>query len=314
MAASGLRRPRRFGSRLGALALGIAAVVSAPGVTALGAAPGSSASTSGSAWRSRVIDLGTLDWDYSYATAINYRGQVAGRNVASVTGQSHAFRWTTFGGMRFLGTLPTLSSDSEAVAINASGQVTGISGHAFRWTPSDGMQDLGTLGGTYSSGAMINDRGQVTGTADTARHSHAFRWTSSGGMRDLGRLGGTDSSAVAINDRGQVTGYATTATGETHAFWWTPSGGMQDLGTLGRTYRDYYPTGINDHGEVVGDAWTLTFPYHEHAFRWTRSGGMEDLGTLGGRNSSAAAINDRGQIIGSADTKAGQTHATLWLA
>jgi len=271
MAASGLRRPRRFGSRLGALALGIAAVVSAPGVTALGAAPGSSASTPGSAWRSRVIDLGTLDWDYSYATAINYRGQVAGRNVASVTGQSHAFRWTTFGGMRFLGTLPTLSSDSEAVAINASGQVTGISGHAFRWTPS-------------------------------------------GGMRDLGTLGGANSSAVAINNRGQVTGYATTATGETHAFWWTPSGGMQDLGTLGRTYRDYYPTGINDHGEVVGDAWTLTFPYHAHAFRWTRSGGMEDLGTLGGRNSSAAAINDRGQIIGSADTKAGQTHATLWLA
>jgi probable HAF family extracellular repeat protein len=40
------------------------------------------------------------------------------------------------------------------------------------------MQDLGTLGGTFSEGFAINNRGQVTGDAVTASGpEHAFRWT-----------------------------------------------------------------------------------------------------------------------------------------
>ena len=87
------------------------------------------------------------------------------------------------------------------------------------------MIDLGTLGGTYSDASAINDRGQVTGYANTAGgYSHAFRWTASGSMQDRGTLGGTDSSASAINDCGQVTGTANTADGDgdSHAFVWTP--------------------------------------------------------------------------------------------
>lgn len=38
---------------------------------------------------------------------------------------------------------------------------------------------------------------------------------------------------------------------------------------------------------------------------------MRDLGTLGGP-SKAVAINERGQIVGTAETKAGDTHAFLW--
>jgi uncharacterized membrane protein len=40
---------------------------------------------------------------------------------------------------------------------------------------------------------------------------------------------------------------------------------------------------------------------------------MTDLGTLpGGKESQALAINERGQIIGQAETKTGQRHAVLW--
>jgi probable HAF family extracellular repeat protein len=39
---------------------------------------------------------------------------------------------------------------------------------------------------------------------------------------------------------------------------------------------------------------------------------MRDLGTLGGRESAAAAVNDRGQVAGGAATRSGQEHAFLW--
>jgi len=37
-----------------------------------------------------------------------------------------------------------------------------------------------------------------------------------------------------------------------------------------------------------------------------------DLGTLGGGSSVALGINDKGQVVGSADTPQGQRHAYLW--
>jgi len=41
--------------------------------------------------------------------------------------------------------------------------------------------------------------------------------------------------------------------------------------------------------------------------------GMIDIGTLpGGSTSSATAVNNAGQVAGSADTASGETHAFLW--
>jgi probable HAF family extracellular repeat protein len=40
---------------------------------------------------------------------------------------------------------------------------------------------------------------------------------------------------------------------------------------------------------------------------------MRDLGTLGGAYSSAAAINDHGQIVGESLTADGAYHAALWV-
>ena len=41
---------------------------------------------------------------------------------------------------------------------------------------------------------------------------------------------------------------------------------------------------------------------------------MTDLGTLGGTSSSASAINERGQVTGSATTAGGDYHAFRWTA
>lgn len=52
-----------------------------------------------------------------------------------------------------------------------------------------------------------------------------------------------------------------------------------------------------------------------HTFLWTAAGGMIDLGTLGGSDSSAAAVTDGGQVVGSSDI-AGDAdfHAFSWTA
>ncbi|MDD2903780.1 MAG: hypothetical protein PHU44_15245 [Syntrophales bacterium] len=225
---------------------------------------------------------------------------------------------------------------SWAGGINDRGQVVGYSGtkcadgnyepHAVSTTAAGPMEDLGTLAGGqsiadgYLSGANgINNGGQAVGwsaaiLADGTFAQHAFLWTAAGGLQDLGTLGGDTAGATAINASGQVVGWSSTILPggalAQRAFLWTAGGDMQDLGTLGG---DSWAYGLNSNGQVVGAAATVSpdGTLVEHAFVRTAGGGLQDLGTLGGGNSSAGAINDRGQIVGSADTAAGQPHAFL---
>src|SRR4051812_32226199 len=90
--------------------------------------------------------------------------------------------------------------------------------------------DLGTLGGPTSAAVAVNASGAVTGDSDTASGAvHAFRWVG-GTMQDLGTLGGRDSHAVAMNTDGEVAGYAQTSSGQWRAVLWPAKGKVKNLG------------------------------------------------------------------------------------
>jgi len=188
-------------------------------------------------------DLGGLGGPYAdnVATGINSNGQVVGASYTAPDDNPYGYHTILYsnGTMQDLGTLG--GTRSQALAINASSQITGdayttgdAADHAFLY--SDGaMHNLGTLGGFNSYGIGINASDQVVDDSYLAGDSafHAFLYSlqheflaSGGVMVDLNSLisplaGWTLERADAINDADQITGFGEIG-GETHAFLLTP--------------------------------------------------------------------------------------------
>jgi probable HAF family extracellular repeat protein len=164
----------------------------------------------------------------------------------------------------------------------------------------------------------VNERGQVVGWENGGTRGRAFLW-------DQGRLtsiapfhGDTWSRAIAVNDRGQIVGvsYKDSSDGRVfpHAFLWA-NGRMQRLGVSGVVRRGDLsePIGINQRGEVAGTV-SASNPDTDYPYRavvWRPR--VHSLGNLpGGQGSSATAINDRGQIVGTGGTGDRTQSAFLW--
>ena len=126
-----------------------------------------------------------------------------------------------------------------------------------------------------------------------------------GKLTDIGALPGQKySQGIAINDRGQVVGDSF----DGPTFIWE-RGAIRSIGKLGgESSLAAFASAINDRGWIVGRSGVKE---GSHAFVW-RDGRMTDLGTLGGKFSSATALNNRGQIVGSAEWKRFNDHAFLW--
>lgn len=249
----------------------------------------------------------------SCARGINNAGQVVGFSQTA-NGETHAFLWARGSAPQDLGTLggPT----SIATAINNSGEVVGYSEatngvtHAFLWSRNTGMQDLESISSrscpTCESRAWaIDDAGIIAG--QMGAHDGGIQWAivwRNGHTRNLGELGNSGgnhgSAAFGINKSGEVVGSSTTSSGDVHAFLWSEAGGMQDLGTLPGSTTSI-AQGVNSSGQVVGYSYTPGEIIH--AFIWSGQAGMTDLGTLGGAGAAAYAINDAGEVTGSANTQ-----------
>ena len=264
--------------------------------------------------RYTVTDLGGLAGNgFAQAIAINDLGQIVGKSA------NHAFLWE-HGMMTDLGTLG--GRLSSANAINDHGQVVGESEtaagevHAFVWEHRL-MRDLGTAGET-SSAHGINNPGVIIGAMFAKNiRGGAVVWKN-GGRQYLGDLGpsGSGSTAMAINNAGEIagvsSGFADNGGGVVRAVIWQ-DGAIRDIGTLGGLHST--ANALNNQGEVVG--WAEVRDQLTVAFLW-KDEAMHQLAMLSnglaapGNGTQAAAVNDYGQIVGSALNSKGESRAVIW--
>ena len=158
--------------------------------------------------------------------------------------------------------------------------------------------DLGTLGGTSSSGAAVNDSGQVAGTSKTATGiDHAFLFDGAV-MRDLGALLDSPSNGNAINNAGQVAGTYNAGSPRIKAFLFDGNA-MRDVGVSGYSSSG---AGMNAQGYVVGSAviYDTQDTPHPYVFNGITSSIAARL--PGASYGYALDINDRGTFIGYGDT------------
>ena len=312
----------------------------------------------------QLIDMGTFGGPNSSYPSLNKRGITVGWSATSTSKGPHShplicggldgigsfvtvgFEWQD-GSITNLGALPGTGNCSEPTALNASGEVVGISedgefdpqtgvnqSRAVRWKDGE-ITDIGSFGGNQNAALHINNRGQIVGNSlntipdpfsfldffffgsSNGTQTRAFLWQH-GQMQDLGTLGtGNDASAALINERGQITGFSytnstpnpTTGLPTVDPFFWE-NGTMLDLGTLGGSFG--MPNALNNRGQVIGFS-NLAGDQTSDPFLW-EEGKLTDLNTItiGGNPITANEINDAGEIIGAAAFPNAPYDAYLW--
>lgn len=131
--------------------------------------------------------------------------------------------------------------------------------------------DLGTLGGSFSQGISVNDRGWVVGTSTLTgdQMEHEFLWRD-GKMTDVGSsfgsLNSLASDGAGINREGTLTGILDTS---------TPDPNGEDF------------CGIGDHNICLPFVW--------------RKGTAALLPLPGGNNGATNELNNRGEIVGTGE-------------
>jgi len=290
--------------------------------------PTSQASTTGV----RIVDLGTLPGGWpSYAKAINGGRVIVGVSYtgANFSGVPHAVRWqeSTPGSgswtIQDLSSLITGSVMSEAIAINANGDIAGWMKNAAGEDVSFLLSAGGTLSivappagknGTFPYG--VNVSGAVVGAArlspdNTGATVRAFYYQN-GTTVLLPTLSGT-SQANAINDDGTVVGYSVDAANVGHAVKWTNDGVNWQIATLpGNASSAAWA--ISSTGRIAGSGCPPATPTScvsaSRAYFWASDATAPIvLGTLGGKASTAYGVNDAGDVAGESYTKTGLQRA-----
>lgn len=287
------------------------------------------ASPSWAAVRYNLTDLGTLPgYGISRASSINNNGQIVGFVMEANT-PSHSravlFDPTGRGNNVDLGTLG--GQGSEAVSINDSASIAGwadsndplLSPHATLFQTSGGQDNIAL--GNEAAAISLNDNGQAAGVqVDDNGCDRATRFDPNDPNRNinLGTLDGyVYSVAYSINNAGTIAGFAyndlSPADYRAVLFDSTGNGNNTDLGTLGGNISA--ACSVNDKNQVVGMAETPSGQTYATLFDPNNPANNINLGAVPGYDhSTAASINNAGQIVGQATYYGPWADPSKWTA
>lgn len=258
----------------------------------------------------RLTNLASLGGTSSSGNSINNRGWITGRSNLPGAPVRHATLWRG-GSLTDLGTLGGPNSAVIWPVKNTTGIVSGITQTA----------EPDPLGENWSCSFFFS-----AATA-TGHRCVGFRWKD-GVMTELSTLGGTHGFAAGTNSSGQTVGWAENTVHDPtcvppqvlqfRATLWKADGHVVEL----PPWEDdsvSAATAINDRGQVVGISGICDIAVGElsaiHAVRWV-NGKPQKLGDIGGNAwNTPTAINQRGDIVGFANTAPGTAfhpHAFLW--
>jgi len=293
--------------------------------------------------RSRIVGTGRsklgqpqdIPWSYfnGQVDRLNYTGLAAavnepGQVVAVLQGVAAPGTATQVAALYDGGTLRVLplyhgdpgvfeGSDSMASAINNSGMIAGEvrsqaeergrpHTHAAVFRPGKPTLALLEPAAAYGARAAdINERGQVlVMVARGAFDVRSILWSPEAGTWEY--VGDYTSNVfpIALNDDGIVLGQARNTQAQPVAVICHPGGRWERLGTDD----NWAPVDINNKGEVVGRA---TIELLDRPWLHRPTGETILLPYVTDHHTTAAAMNNLGQIVGSAGADHG-AHALVW--
>lgn len=199
-----------------------------------------------------------------------------------------------------------------AIGINNRGQVVGYdhtsSNKVIGWLWSDGAYSRLPVSGTHTTALGINSSGTIIGN----RRLRLIRRLLTGRLRSTGERGYVLSHGTTQYLTGFV--YAINGLGE------AAGGSISNGQAMATVFKNGIATvilnlpssavGINSAASVVG-SYQPTGNNRRHLFRWSANSGAFDLTPDGYRSAEAAAINDRGDILGFGETLSGKSQYFL---
>lgn len=270
-------------------------------------------------WSDGVLsDLGvppglpSHDFNIPRVFGINDSGAVVG-TLRTSAGDTPS-RWFLHDGGRF--TVLPLADPTDrggaAVGINNQGEIVGYqhteSNHLTAWRWYNGAYSRLPVSGTSAAALGINAAGIIIGN----RRLRLIRRLLTGRLRSKGELGYIlqrgnvrylKGFVYAINQQGEAAG-GCFANGQTRAAVFNDG-----IATVILSLPSH-AVGINSAASVVG-SFQPAGHSRKHLFRWSADAGAFDLTPAGYISAEAAAINNRGDILGFGATVSGKSEYFL---
>jgi uncharacterized membrane protein len=199
-----------------------------------------------------------------------------------------------------------------AIGINNRGEVVGYdrtsTNNIIGWLWSNGAYSGLPVSGTNTAALGINSSGTIIGNRSLSfiRRLLTGRVRCSGERGYILSLGMTQhltGFVYAINDLGEAAG-GSTADGKAMATVF-----RNGIATVIVSLPSF-AVGINSSADVVGSYQPAGYNLR-HLFRWSANSGALDLTPEGYRSAEAAAINDRGDVLGLGETVSGKSQYFL---